>query len=70
MMYSGNIISGINVQFKGFDPILSIPKLYNTEFSSFTTVPKTEYTFKLFEDYKLFMKNLKVSGLKIRIINN
>lgn len=62
MMYPGNIILGVNIQFKGFNQSFSIPKLYNTEYSSFTTVPKTEYIFKLFEDYKIFMKNLEVSS--------
>jgi len=64
MMYPGSIISGINIQFKGFNQISSIPKLYNTEQSLFTTVPKTEYILNIFDDYKMFMKKHEVSGLR------
>ncbi|XP_060865003.1 breast cancer type 2 susceptibility protein-like isoform X2 [Metopolophium dirhodum] len=56
MMYPGSIISGINIQFKGFNQISPIPKLYNTEQSLFTTIPKTEYILNIFNDYKMFMK--------------
>ncbi|XP_022167413.1 uncharacterized protein LOC111031675 isoform X1 [Myzus persicae] len=56
MMYPGSIISGINIQFKGFNQISPIPKLYNTEQSLFTTIPKTEYILNIFDDYKMFMK--------------
>ncbi|XP_008186509.2 breast cancer type 2 susceptibility protein-like [Acyrthosiphon pisum] len=56
MMYPGSIISGINIQFKGFNQISPIPKLYNTEQSLFTTIPKTEYILNIFNDYKIFMK--------------
>lgn len=64
MMYPGSIISGINIQFKGFNQISPIPKLYNTEQSLFTTIPKTEYILNVFDDYKMFMKNHEVSGLR------
>lgn len=63
MMYPGSIILGVNIQFKGFDQTSSLPKLYNTEHSSYSTNPKTEYIFKLFEDYKIFMNNLEVSNI-------
>ncbi|XP_015365877.1 PREDICTED: breast cancer type 2 susceptibility protein-like [Diuraphis noxia] len=56
MMYPGSIISGINIQFKGFDQISPIPKLYNTEQSLFSTIPKAEYILNIFNDYKMFMK--------------
>lgn len=64
MMYPGSIISGINIQFKGFNQISPIPKLYNTEQSLFTTIPKTEYILNIFDDYKMFMKKPEVSGLR------
>lgn len=65
MMYPGNIISGTNIQFKGFNPISSIPKMYYTELSSFTTMPKTEHLLNIFDDYKMFMKKSEVSYLRI-----
>jgi len=68
MMYPGSIISGINIQFKGFNQISPIPKLYNTEQSSFTAIPRTEYILNIFHDYKIFMKKPEVSGLR-NIIN-
>jgi len=63
-MYPGSIISGINIQFKGFNQTSTIPKLYNTEQSLFTTIPKTEYILNIFDDYKMFMKKPEVSGLR------
>lgn len=68
MMHPGNIISGTNIQFKGFNPTSSIPKMYNTELSSFTTIPKTEYLLNIFDDYKIFMKKFEVSYLKIILL--
>jgi len=68
MMYPGSIISGINIQFKGFDQISPIPKLYNTEQSLFTTIPKAEYIFNIFNDYKMFMKKPEVSILRNIIV--
>ncbi|KAF0756440.1 breast cancer type 2 susceptibility protein isoform X2, partial [Aphis craccivora] len=56
MMYPGSILSGVNIQFKGFNPISSIPKLYTTEQSLFTTNPKTDYILNIFNDYKMFIK--------------
>uniref|UniRef100_A0A2S2NE36 Breast cancer type 2 susceptibility n=2 Tax=Schizaphis graminum TaxID=13262 RepID=A0A2S2NE36_SCHGA len=56
MMYPGSIISGVNIQFKGFNNLSSIPKLYNTEQSLFTKNPKTDYILKKFDEYKMFMK--------------
>ncbi|XP_026814002.1 breast cancer type 2 susceptibility protein-like isoform X2 [Rhopalosiphum maidis] len=56
MMYPGSIISGVNIQFKGFNNLSSMPKLYNTEQSLFTTNPKTDYILKKFDEYKMFMK--------------
>jgi len=64
-MYPGNIISGINIQFKGFNKISSIPKLYNTELSSFTTIPKTKHLLNIFDEYKMFLKKSEVSSLVI-----
>lgn len=64
MMFPGSIISGVNIQFKGFNQISSMPKLYNTEQSIFTTIPKTEHILKIFDDYKMFMKKPEVSGLR------
>lgn len=61
-MYPGSIISGINVLFRGFNQVSSIPKLYATELSSFTTIPKTEHLLKLFDDYNSFTKKPEVSG--------
>jgi len=63
-MYPGSIISGVNIQFKGYNQISSMPKLYNTEQSLFTTIPKAEYILKIFNDYKMFMKNPEVSSLR------
>ncbi|XP_050067020.1 breast cancer type 2 susceptibility protein-like isoform X45 [Aphis gossypii] len=56
MIYPGSILSGINIQFKGFNPMSSIPKLYTTEQSLFTTNPKTDYILNIFNDYKMFIK--------------
>ncbi|XP_025200949.1 breast cancer type 2 susceptibility protein homolog isoform X2 [Melanaphis sacchari] len=56
MMHPGSIISGINIKFKGFNHLSSMPKLYNTEQSLFTTNPKTDYILNIFDDYKIFMK--------------
>lgn len=63
----GNIILGMNVQFRGFNKSneSSIPKLYNIELSSFTTIPKTEVLLNIFSDYKIFMNNSEVSCLRI-----
>jgi len=63
-MYPGSIISGVNIQFKGFNNLSSIPKLYNTEQSLFTTNPKTDYILKKFDEYKMFMKKPEVSSIR------
>jgi len=68
-MYPGNIISGINIQFRGFNKISSIPILYNTELSSFTTIPKTKHLLNIFDEYKQFLKKIEVSGLEIIIMS-
>jgi len=64
-MYPGNIISGVNIQFRGFNKISSIPMLYNTELSSFTTIPRTKHLLNMFDEYKKFLKKLEVRGLEI-----
>lgn len=63
MMYPGHIISGINIQFRGFDKKLSIPKLYTIEHTSFTSIPKSEYLINAFNDYKMFLNKPEVSVL-------
>lgn len=68
MMYPGSIISGVNIQFKGFNKVSPIPKLYNTEQSSFTTIPKTKHILNMFNEYKIFLKKSEVSVLKILLI--
>lgn len=62
MMYPGHIISGINIQFRGFDK-KSVPKLYSTEQTSFTSIPKSEYLINVFNDYNIFMNKPEVSVL-------
>lgn len=60
----------MNIQFRGFNTFsneLSVPKLYNTELSSFTTIPRTELLLDIFNDYKMFMNNSEVSNLKMII---
>lgn len=60
----------MNVQFRRFNTFpneLSMPKLYCTELSSFTTIPRTELLIDIFNDYKMFMNNSEVSNLKIII---
>lgn len=64
MVYPGSILSGVNIQFKGFNPISSIPKLYTTEQSLFTTNPKTDYILNIFNDYKMFMKMPEVRRIR------
>lgn len=63
MMCPGHIISGINIQFRGFDKKSSMPKLYTTEQTSFTSVPRSEYLINVFNDYKMFMNKPEVSVL-------
>lgn len=63
LMSPGNIIFAANIQFKGFNPRTSIPKLYNTEQSSFTAIPKADHILKIFNNYKIFMKKSEVSFL-------
>lgn len=60
MMYPGSLILGINLHFRGFNQISSVPKLFNSELSSFTTIPKTEHLVNIFADYKAFMKKSEV----------
>lgn len=59
MMYPGSVVLGINLHFRGFNQ-MSVPKLYNSELSSFTTIPKTEHLVNIFADYKAFMKKSEV----------
>lgn len=61
MMYPGNIISGVNIQFRGFNKISSMPKLYTTEHTLFTSIPRSEYLINVVDDYKLFMNKSEVS---------
>lgn len=63
MMYPGNIILGVNIQFRGFNQISSIPKLYNNEQSLFSTMPKTEHHLNIFNEFKMFLKKSEVSTL-------
>lgn len=60
MMYPGNLILGINLQFRGLNQTSSVPKLYNSDLSSFTTIPKTEHLVNIFANYKTFLKNSQV----------
>lgn len=62
LMSPGNVIFAANIQFKGFNPVSSVLKLYNTDQSSFTTIPKAEHILKIFNDYKTFMKKSEVSS--------
>lgn len=61
MMCPGNIILAVNLQFKGFNQISSVLKLYNSELSSFTTIPKNEHLINIFNDYKIFLQKSEVS---------
>lgn len=63
MMYPGNIISGVNIQFRGFDKKSTVPMLYTTEHTSFTSIPKSEYLINVFNNYKMFMNKPEVSVL-------
>lgn len=68
-MYPGSIISGVNVQFRGFNKISSVPKLFNTELSSFTTFPRAKHLLNVFDEYKTFLKRPEVSGIEIVIMS-
>ncbi|XP_050425096.1 uncharacterized protein LOC126836099 isoform X3 [Adelges cooleyi] len=57
MLYPGSIISGMNLVFKGFHSNTPIPKVYVTELSLFTTVPKAEHLKQCSDDYIKFLKN-------------
>lgn len=67
-MCPGNIIFAVNLQFKGFNQISPVPKLYNSELSSFTTIPKNEHLINIFNDYKIFLQKSEVS-VKLKLHN-
>lgn len=62
-MYPGSIISGVNILFRSCKQVSFIPKLYATELSSFTTIPKAEHLVKMFDEYNVFIKKSEVSNL-------
>lgn len=68
MMCPGNIILAVNLQFKGFNQISSVPKLYNSELSSFTTIPKNKHFINIFNDYKIFLQKSEVS-VELKLLN-
>lgn len=63
MMCPGSIVSGVNIQFRGFNKLSPVPKLYSTEHSLFTSNPKTENHLNMYNDYKLFLERPEVSCL-------